>query len=349
MKKFASLFVAAVLMLVGLPTAEAKTYNIRFTTNLFEKHPLVANGFKPWFADVQKNTGDQVKIKFFNPNTICPEKDIAASVINGSLDMGSNTPNRNVNEFPLHSVFNLALLANSAVGEGLLAKRVADEFPRFRKEYDKMHFLGYWGGGVMNVMTCNKQVKTLEDLKGLRIICFDKELGDIATALGANPVFVGFPDAYMALARHQADGILAAPLACPSGKFGEHLKYVTLLGLQSDCRWTGMNQKLWNKLPADIQKVFDTMSDNEDFTRRISQSLDDGDKAGREYLIKCGVEFYTPDKEEIARWEARLLPMREKWVDRMVEGGFASREEAMAILKRTIEISNEIKASESAK
>lgn len=344
MNKLASL--ALSLLVLGMGTAsdvQAKTWNLRMTSNVFDTHPVVVNGFKPWIEDIKKATNGQVKIRYFNPNTICHEGDIASSTVSGVIDIGTCNLNRNLNEFPLHDMFTLPMVADTATAEGVLGWRMYREFPALQKEVDaKFKVLGYWGGGVLRVGTTKKPVKSLEDLQGLRIIAINKPIADIVTALGANPIIVPFADAYMALARNQADGIFFSLIAAPSAKFEEFIRHVTEIGLESDLRVFAINRNLWDSFPPDIQQAFESLTGDEAFTRRLSRTMDDGDAVGRKVLEKAGARFYSLSAEENARWVEKLMPLYQAWAQRMADGGFCTKAEAEALLKRMTELAPQV-------
>ena len=336
--------------MTGAGEAVAKTYNLRMTSNIFETHYAVINGIKPWIEDIKKATNGQVKIRYFNPNTICPEGDIFSSTASGIVDIGASNTTRNLNEFPLHDMFSLPMLVDDAVSNGVLSWRMYQEFPEIQREVEsKFKVLGYQGCGVLRVGTINKPIRTLEDLKGLRIIAINKPIADMVTALGANPIIVPFPDVYMALARNQADGMLFALIAAPSVKTQEFLHHVTDIGLQSELRVFGINRSLWDSFSPEIQKSFEEYCMSEEFARHISKPFDDGDDVAREVFRKAGATFYTLSEEEQARWREKLTPLYQAWTDRMVENEFCTRADAERMLKRLMELSAQIKQENAAR
>ena len=337
-------FACAVLYAVMNGNAYAKTYNLRMTSNIFETHYAVVNGIKPWMEEIKKSTDGQVKIRYFNPNTICPEGDIFSSTESGIVDIGASNTTRNLNEFPLHDMFSLPMLVDDAVSNGILSWRMYREFPELQQEVDKkFKVLGYQGCGVLRVGTISKPIHTLEDLKGLRIIAINKPIADMVTALGANPIIVPFPDVYMALARNPADGMLFALIAAPSVKTQEFLHHVTEIGLQAELRVFGINRNVWDGFTPEIQKAFEENCMSEEFAAHISRPFDEGDDIARDVFRKAGAKFYTLSDEERMRWRERLTPLYQAWADRMVENDFCSRADAHKLLKRLMELSPQVR------
>ena len=336
MKKFAFLVLVSIFFLGTAGTgsaSDARTWNLRFTGTDNETHPSVANGLIPWTREVERVTNGRVRIRYFNPNTIAPATEIPTSIESGAIDMGVVDHGRTAGLFPLHDVFVLPLLSNSSTAHGLAAWRVYQQTPALQNEMRKYKILGYWGGGGLHILTLNRPVRSLEDLKGMRITAMHRAAGDTVAALGANPVVMPVPDYYMALSRKTADGALFSMLAAPSIKLDELVKHATVVNILRDLRFVGMNWDVWNSFPPEIQKAIESISGDEAFARRISEAMDSADIVGRKVLEGAGCSFYTLSPEEFARWVDACKDLDQVWLDRVVKAGAATREEAEALLK----------------
>ena len=348
-KHFLIALAAAAALCFTLPvTSQAKTWNLRFTGSDFESHPSVANGLLPWLKEIEKATNGQVKIRYFNPNTICPVTEIVTSIESGAIDMGAIDHARTTGRFPLHDVFLLPLITGNSTAQGVAAWRMLQSSPLLQKEMDSVKVLGYWGGGSMQVMTKAKPVTKLEDMKGLRMTCMSKPFADAVQALGANPITVPLPDIYMTLSRNSADSALFSLLASGSIKIQDIIKHVTMVSLCKDIRFVGINKDLWNSFPPDIQKAIESTCCSEEWVIRMSQTMDNGDIAGKELLSKAGAKFYTLDAAEHERWVKACAPLDKAWVDKVVELGI-NRSDAEALLQQVRKVGAEVTAELAAK
>lgn len=314
--------------------SQAKTWNLRFTGSDFEGHPSVANGFLPWIRDVEKATNGQVKIRYFNPNTICPVNELVSGVEKGVVDIITVDHSRFAGRFPIHDVFALPLLSGNSVAHGIMCWRIFQETPALQEEMKSMKILGYWGGGNCQIMTKDKPVTKLEDMKGLRIACPGKAFADVASALGADPIIIPVMDTYMALSRSSADSMLGSELVVDSIKVQEMLHHVTLASLIKGVRFVGINWKVWNSFPPEIQKAIESTCLSEAFAVRISDTLVKGDLVGHDVLTKAGATFYTLEPEEYQRWVKACSGLDKAWVDRVVKAGALSQADAEALLAK---------------
>ena len=137
----------------------------------------------------------------------------------------------------------------------------------------------------MQIMTKEKPVTKLEDMKGLRMTCMSKPFADAVQALGANPITVPLPDIYMTLSRNSADSALFSLLASGSIKIQDIVKHITLVSLCKDIRFVGINKDLWDSFPPDIQKAIESTCCSEAWASRMSGVMDEGDISGKELCI----------------------------------------------------------------
>ncbi len=100
------------------------------------------------------------------------------------------------------------------------------------------------------IQTLSKPVKTLEELKGLKIRGTGR-VGDIVKALGATPMPIEMVDLYESLRRGVIDGNMGPLEQLKGFKIGELIKYVTeswkvgsVFGF-----YVTMNKRKWDSLP----------------------------------------------------------------------------------------------------
>lgn len=342
-KRFLIALAATAAFIFTLPvTSQAKTWNLRVTGSDFESHPSVANGLLPWFKEIEKATSGQVKIRYFNPNTICPVNEIVTSIESGAIDMGAIDHARNTGRFPLHDVFLLPLITGNSTAQGVTAWRVFQSSPLLQKEMASVKVLGYWGGGSMQIMTKEKPVTKLEDMKGLRMTCMSKPFADAVQALGANPITVPLPDIYMTLSRNSADSALFSLLASGSIKIQDIVRHITMVSLCKDIRFVGINKELWDSFPPDIQKAIESTCCSESWAARMSGVMDEGDVSGRELLTRAGAKFYTLDDAEYERWVKACAPLDQAWINKVVELGGIAEKDARTLLEQVRKVGAEV-------
>ena len=186
-----------------------------------------------------------------------------------------------------------------------------------------MKVLWQWVSPPFEVHTTKKQVKTLEDLKGLKMITWTGDLAKIAAALGANPVETTPHDTYLSLQRGMADGVICPIAPMKAYKITDVTKYHTIVGIMSTHFYAGVNLDKWNSLPADMQKVLLETS-GEKMVQVTGKTLDDGAKRDTKWMEENGHIFTILPDEERARWQAIVKPIVNTWIETMESKGMAN-------------------------
>jgi TRAP-type C4-dicarboxylate transport system substrate-binding protein len=174
----------------------------------------------------------------------------------------------------------------------------------------------------------------LEDLEKMVIRAVGPN-GETAKALGATPVSMTVPDVYMAMERGSVEAALVPLEALITFKLNEVTKYITT-GFQGGYGpyLTGMNLKVWNSLPPDIQRIMDEESPKIAFLN--SRGWDKKEQEAIE-LMKSKGGVINLSAEEAEKWRARLMPLWDKWVaDREAKKLPAKqvRDEALRLFKK---------------
>ncbi len=145
-----------------------------------------------WAKEIEKRTGGKVQITVFPGGTLTPADKCYDGVVKGISDIGFSVLAYTRGKFPLTEVSDLPLGMKS----GLVATKVInDYYKKFKpKEFDEVKVMYLHGHGP-GIIHSKKEVKTLEDLKGMKIRCTGMA-AKIAGALGATPVAMPMGETY---------------------------------------------------------------------------------------------------------------------------------------------------------
>jgi TRAP-type C4-dicarboxylate transport system substrate-binding protein len=253
-----------------------------------------------WYCDeIKKRTDGKVEITYHPGGTLLNPVKMFDGVLTGISDLGFSNIEYTRGRFPVMEVFDLAL----GFPSGWAATQVSTEFFNKYKpsHWDNVHVLYLTTSGPFILQTVNKPVRTLEDLKGLKIRATG-QMSDIIKALGGLPIPLQMPDVYEALRRGVIDGVTVDLSTLKYWKFAEVVKYVTAdwqLGTGYTFYWV-MNKRKWEALPPDIQKVFTDVASE---AREKQAALwDQMDIEGMDLFKKKGGEIITLSDAEAATW-----------------------------------------------
>ncbi|MFH1059275.1 MAG: TRAP transporter substrate-binding protein DctP [Pseudomonadota bacterium] len=330
----AGLILAASLVFAAGGQAASKL-DLPMSTVYMNTHPTVVNAWIPWFKEMAKLTQGQVQISYYNPNTLTPLADHFDSTIAGTLGIGGNDISRNAGKFNLSTVMQLPGLAPGAECGSLVFWELYNRHPELQKEYSQIKLLWVWASATYQIHTTKKPVKTRADLKGMKIICWDRKTAETIQALGGNPVMVPPTDSYLALERGMADGVLCPLAPIISFKISEAVKFTTVCDIAVTGFWAGVSHDLWSVLSPEAQKAFSDTT-GQALADQSGKSLDQGAVADSKRLKAAGHTFIELSEAERADWLKATTPLREKWVAEMEGKGYKN---ARAIMEDAYQLS----------
>ena len=273
--------------------------------------------------ELNKKLAGKVELTQYTGSTLLSAPKMAAGVSTGIADIGLSNLAYTRGRFPVMEIMELPLGYPSA----WIAGHVANDFyNKFKpKDFDAYHVLMLSTSPINVIQTLNKPVKTLEELKGLKLRGTGR-LGDIVKALGATPIPIETPDLYDSLKRGVIEGALL-PLETLKGfKTGEVQKYVTASWKVGSayCFYVLMNKNKWNSLPADVKKVINEFS--KEFTERWEVEWNNIDIEGREYFTKQGGQIIPISDAEAARWIKAAQPVIDDYKKDLLSKGYKAKE-----------------------
>jgi len=148
----------------------------------------------------------------------------------------------------------------------------------------------------MHLWTRTKPVKTLEELQGVKIrVPPIKPYVDTWNGLGAIAVAIPFSELYMALAQNVVDGIVHNASQVKDQKFDELLKYATLLSFKPVINSIMMNEKKYQSLSPDLQKLMvEATKKSGEFYDQLVQTEE---KKAWDAMEKAGLKVFKVDRD----------------------------------------------------
>jgi len=266
-----------------------------------------------WAQEVEKRTSGAVKITVFPGGTLTPADKCYDGVVKGISDIGFSVLAYTRGKFPLTEVSDLPL----GIRSGLAASRAINAYyQKFKPaEFDEVQVMYFHGHGP-GILHTKKPVKTLEDLKGMKIRCTGMA-AKVVTALGGVPVAMPMGETYDALSRGVVDGSMAPQESLQGWKWGEVVKY-TIENFGSSYS-TGffvvMNKDKWKSLPPDVQKAVAAV--NAEWIDKTGRIWDEIDKEGKEFTLSKGNQIIALSKEEDEKWAKAVRPILDEYVANM--------------------------------
>ncbi len=307
--------IAAVLGLLALGimcqgTGE-KTYIIKVSLSQNQGEPQV-RAVALFKNIVEEKTLGRIKIDIYPNNMLGNQRDIVEGIQLGTVEMSNIAsvlagfvPELNIFELPFlfENRHHFYTVLDSTIGAGL---KPALELRGF-------HLLGYFDAGVRHIMTVEKKIESMEDLKGLKIRTMENPVHLAAfKAFGANPLPMAYGELYTALEQHVVDGAEAANTNYYSKKFYEPAPFWAQVSWIHLIEYVILSRVFYEKLPHEYQTVIDEAA--QEMILKERQWYRENDAAVLAKLKEEGVQFTSPSRQPFA--EASRTVYRD-WADRI--------------------------------
>lgn len=267
----------------------------------------------PWIKMVEERTKGAIKIKPFYSATLSPVQESFDNTVSGVADLSESYTFGVPGRFALSETL---MLPELGFPTSLAASRALwhlyKTFPEVRKEYEGVKVLWLMATPPAKLNTKKKQVKSLEDVKGMKIAVSGATMVKVGTALNLSPVTISTNDLFEAADKGVIDGFVRPADILTSRKLSEVTKYVNTIDLGHDLFFVIMNQKKWDSLTPDVQKVFNELSGDwaVDFS---GAQWDKFDNEALEEVKTKGLVVNTMPAQEQARWKKVLAPIHEEY------------------------------------
>ncbi len=297
------------------------------------------NALQPWIKKVEAATKNQVKIEVYPSQTLCKGPDTWNAVKSGVADIGWCNHGYWPEMTPLFEAITLPGLPcrSSEHGSGVLYQ-LYEKFPSIQKEFKDVHPILMWTSPPRFLITTKRLVKTMEDMKGLKLRISGGPPSEQLKALGAIPIQMGMLDIYEAMNKGVIDGTDTSWEAISSFKFYEVAKNYTFTNLSLYVFSVVINKEKWEGLPKDIQQAITSVSGLAGSKLFGRNWYDDIEPIVIEKIKKEGIAMntYTLPPAEVKRWRSVAgEPIWKNWVKKMEGKGLP---EAQQIFNTTLEM-----------
>ena len=311
----------AILLAINLGSAHAIELKLAYFVG--DQHAM-SRWLVKWANNVERESGGRITVKRFPGSQMGPVQQHYDFVRTGQADVAWFLHGATPGRFPLTEIVQVPYL----VGSAEIGTKVLND-PELRSKYiDAEHrgvkvllLLTHQPG---NVHTTKKPIRTIEDMKGLRLRFASPTIRDFIAALGGTPVGVVPTEQVEQLQKGTIDGVFidygGAGIAF---KMGGILKYSTEMYSYVSSFGVAMNPDFWNTLPPDLQAlVTKSMTGVE---KEVGEAWDALDVPGKKALIDGGAEAIRLSAEENAKFRKIGAEVAEAKVNELESKGMPAR------------------------
>lgn len=306
MKVFSVVVVIFAWMLsAGGVIAQEKPIELTYATQYASTHPFSLADLR-WIDRMEKETKGRVKIKPYWAGTLVSGRESMHELSKGVADIAFITPIYEKSGVELTRALVDFYRGSSPEVNVKIYWEIYNKFPEFRKEYENVKLIAAHAGTPMRLMTTKKPIKTVADLKGMRIRATGDVISKTLKDLGTEPVVMPVSEMYESLQKGIIQGVIFAEGDYKSLKLSEIIKFETENFLQDRGPYgsRAMNLNTWKRLPPDVQKVVEGSS--EWWSQESLNESKKPDEEGKAMAVKAGVQFVQMDPAGIQKYHAIL-------------------------------------------
>lgn len=228
---------------------------LTYATPYSPQHPF-SRADKSWIDYVEKRSGGRLHIRTFWSGTLLSSDMSMEELRHGIADIGLVTPiyvRGGTHLIRIQSGFYSG--AQSVESQVALYRCIAAANPEIGRELSGLQILAVQGGSLPGIVTRDRQVRTLADLKGLRLRA-PTELLSVLEQLGVDAVNMPMADVYSAMAKGEIDGVVAPADTFKALHFAEVARYFNTLPIPRGAYPArAMNAQRWASLTDEQREI----------------------------------------------------------------------------------------------
>jgi len=316
-----SFFAANLLVFTGVTKAETVEIKLSSTLAPGSCLEIAADKFKEM---VEKASGGEIKVIRYPSGELYDPKGEIEAVARGNIAMGvlhvsyvggrsailefiSSFGSQGCWDDPEHyyrfiDMPKVKEIANKEVKEKLNAELLA--------------MLPY---GINMVGNTKRPIKTIEDLKGLKLRTAGSAQAHMCRALGVIPTEMSAGEVYMGLQRGTIDGAMSGPMRWYLSKWYEVCPYLTQeYSLPYMTFWLAINSEVWKGLSPSHQSILSDAAEEVKTWARSYSAKETQDAYDLLIASKQIEKIYFFDKKEVARMGQIVKPVMKELLTKRV-------------------------------
>lgn len=265
----------------------------------FEKNNYIEGPARYLGNVINQVSNGKYSLNLLGGGVLGSSKDIAEQVSRGLIEFGTMPESAIAYFYPNFQIFSIPYLFRTEdIAYRVLDGPFGDKIKEEVLSKTGMRIIA-WGdnGGFRNFSTSKKQIKSPDDIKGLKIRTMEIPAHmEMVKALGASPVPISWPELYTALQTGVADGQENAIPTILMGNLEEVQKYIILDKHLYSFQIFVVSEEWFKKQDKELQlAILSTGRVMDAMIRGIARLAE---LNGIDYLNEKGVVIYQPTTEE---------------------------------------------------
>lgn len=314
-KKISGLMLAVFCLLPAIATSET----LNFASPVGPRATINQQVFEPWIEKIVEDSDGALRIRAFYASPLGNYRNMYDRVNDGVVHMAFTTIAPIGGKFLRSDVASLPFEVENSL-EGSVALWNLYENGVITDEFEDIKLLAVFMFPNSALHMGEREVRTLEDFRGIKIRTAGKLQSDTLSLLGGSPVTTAIGDTYPGLERGVFDGAIMPWTGIAPFRLDEVTSYHMNAPLGSSVAMVFMNKRTYEKLSPAAKRAIDQ---NSGLPLSIWASTHNDEDAAR---IEARVRQQENqivrdiDPEEAARWRETIQPVIDRWIVKTPNG-----------------------------
>lgn len=322
MRKIVSLLALGLCLLpVGTRAAEFEFSVAHPTATTHPVHIYTSE----MFNRISERSGGRIEFHIYDNNTLVKLDAMYKALKSGGVDIGLMPASSAPADMPYTLTHDMSFISSDATKGGALLWEM-QRFPEIQAELERSNTIALFASsGERPAMgALNTPIRSMEDLRGKRVLIWHANFIEEIKGWGGIPVHVSIPDTYVALQRGMGEVLYAPMPMFVSMKLHELIKYLTIVPSSLTANWWLMNKDSFASLPPDLQKIMFEEAGAKASTGlgglpALITSYSDRDL---KIMAEAGIEIIRLSDEELEPWrQVSEKIMEPYWIDILTRAG----------------------------
>ncbi|HMA90601.1 MAG TPA: TRAP transporter substrate-binding protein [Burkholderiales bacterium] len=316
------LAVLPLLALVFAAPAGAQQTELKFSTFVPPTHGFVVDVLEPLAKEIEKKSGGKVTVRVYaGDSPLGKVENQADQVKQGMVDLAFGLDGIPRGRYLRTSIMEMPFVAENAD----LASRTLWAMSKGMLAED-------WKDFKLVALTCHnpglfhtrfKPLKTIYDVKGLRMRAPNPPTQELLASLGATPVNMPPGQVYESLRKRLLDGAVFPWDAIKGFRLESMLKYHLDARVYTSCFHLVMNPQRFASYPPEVQEAIDS-SIGQPLVDKFGAWWNAWDKAGFAAAMKAGGTLHQVPDATRDKWRAELKPVVDQELVKLEKEGITN-------------------------
>lgn len=300
-----ALILAATTAVAGPARAEMMTFS-HFVPATHQVH----HGAEMWANSIKEASGGDLEVRIFPAQQLGKAQDHYDMIASGQVNAAWFVPGYSAGRFPIVDAGELPFMVSDAPkGARALHEWYADIA---KEEMKEIHFCAFATHDPGRIHT-DTPIKTVEDMKGIKMRPANATIGNYLADLGAVPVKLAAPEARQAVERGVVDGVTFPWHTIINFGIADATTYHLDIPLYVPMAIYGINPSYYDGLSPELKKVVDDHC-NADWSEKLTADWANWEIEGRAMLEKMeGHTFTEVSGDAMEPWVAAAQGVYDQW------------------------------------